>query len=455
MQKGFIFDLNKCTGCNACQIACSIENEVELPFNWRQVNTFNEPKHPDISYFHLSTACHHCIEPPCLKYCPALAISKDQDNGAVLIDQDKCIGCKYCSWVCPYDAPTFNHSKKIMEKCTLCFHRLKEELLPACVTLCPTSALQIGDHQDHSIPDPVAGFTKSDIKPAITFIPLRENQQLPEIDVLPYDDITIQLFRESLKKDNKKEKINSLKEWPLVLFSLLLAFITGSFTASLLKTSSSTNILPLILSLFALGISILHLGKKTRAPRAILNLKNSWLSREIAFFTLFVSLLAIQTIIFSEIKWLGWIAVISGFFALFSLDKVYSVVAVVKKLNYHSADTLLTGLFFASLFSEFKFGIIIFGGIKLVLYLKQFSNRSEDVNILLIISASSRLALGFLFPLIFWYWEIPGAWTVSIILILIAELIDRCEYYDNLKTITPQKQMVMDLEKIINHKDTE
>jgi DMSO reductase iron-sulfur subunit len=254
MQKGFLFDLNKCTGCNACQIACSIENEVEFPMNWRQVNTFNNAKHPEISYFHLSTACNHCLDPPCLKYCPALAISKDQLSGTVIIDQDKCIGCKYCSWVCPYDAPTFNPSKKIMEKCTFCLHRLEENLPPACVTLCPTSALQITDHQEDTLSEQIAGFTKSEIKPAISFIPLRDHEKLPEISELPFDEITIKLFKESLLHDKKKEKISWLAEWPLVIFSILLALIPGIFTAGTLTPENSSNLLPVILGFIGLGV---------------------------------------------------------------------------------------------------------------------------------------------------------------------------------------------------------
>jgi DMSO reductase iron-sulfur subunit len=454
MQKGFLFDLNKCTGCNACQIACSIENEVPLPYNWRQVITYNESRYPEIPVFNLSMACNHCIEPPCLKYCPALAISKDENNGAVLIDEAHCIGCKYCSWVCPYDAPVFNNATGTMEKCTFCIHRLEEDLNPACVTLCPTNALQFSDHTQDLNEKNIPGFTHTEIKPAIQFIPLRKNQEIPAITEVPFDEMIIAQFRASIEIVEKKEKIRCLPELPLVIFSLLIAFITGSLVGQLLRAVNSPRLLPIILGFVGLVISTFHLGKKIKAPRAILNLKNSWLSREIVFFGLLLTLLCTQILFFPEVKWLGWLAVFAGFTTLYALDKVYSVLALITKINYQSANTFLTGLFFAALFSHFLFGIVIFGGIKLILYLKQLSSRSRELNTFKIISASTRLGFGFLVPLLFWIFQIPGSWTIVISLILIGELIDRCEFYENLKIITPEKQMAADLKRELTTKDT-
>ena len=449
MQIGFVFDLNKCTGCNACQIACSLENEVELPLNWRQVRTFNEQKHPEISYFHISTACHHCLDPSCMKYCPVLAIHKDLNTGAVLIENDKCIGCKYCSWVCPYDAPVFNVEKQTMEKCTFCSHRLEENLLPACVSLCPTNALQIADHREDFLQEQIPGFTKSELKPAIELIPLRVNQQLPEISELPFDDKTLTLFRNSLEKNSIKEKIRCLLEWPLVFFSVLIAFITGSYTAGLLLPTGFPKIGYVFLTIIGMGISSVHLGKKFRAQRALLNLRQSWLSREILFYTIFLALLSIQIIFLPQIKWLAWIAAVAGFLTLYAIDNVYTVIATVQKQPYHSANVLLTGLFLSSLLSDFMFGTILFGGIKFLLYIRQSINRITHINGFPILFGFIRVIFGFLIPAIFWLWDITDVFTYSIILILIAELIDRCEFYDSLKIITPAKQMVIDLEMLL------
>ena len=140
-RKSFLFDLNKCVGCHACVVACTIENQTLPETVWRDINSFNPSGNPDIPLFHYSLACNHCDDPPCLKNCPALAYSKDFITGAVIHFANKCIGCKYCTWACPYDAPKFNEKTRIIEKCTFCNHRIEEDLKPACANLCPTGAL--------------------------------------------------------------------------------------------------------------------------------------------------------------------------------------------------------------------------------------------------------------------------------------------------------------------------
>ena len=444
MQKGFIFDINKCTGCNACQIACSLENDVEFPLNWRQVNTYNPIRYPKIPHFHLSVACNHCVDPPCMNYCPALAISKDPVIGTVSIDQNKCIGCQYCSWVCPYDAPQFNSTTRVMEKCTFCSHRLAEDLLPACVALCPTTALQFGDI-DQSPIDKIIGFTRSDIKPAIKIYSLNENQQLPEMQELPFDSSIVDSFRQRLLNLTSKKKITCFSEWPLVLFSLLAAAVISKLTSDILAFNNRSNLLYLIISLSGLGITTLHLGKIFRSPRAILNWRQSWISREIIFYITFIFLLFAFTFIWHDLFWLGWLAVIVGFMMLFSIDKIYAVLPTVKAKRIHSANIVLTGLFFTSLFSGFSFGVIIFGGIKFILYLARLLNIGDKTRIRLL-EGLLRIFCGFIVPASLWFLQMDfNGWYASYILIGFAELIDRCEFYNELEIITPAKQMVIDL----------
>jgi Fe-S-cluster-containing dehydrogenase component len=105
MANSFLFDPNRCTGCGACRLACSIENQLEPERSWRRIDTFNRTRHPGVPLYHLSLACNHCAEPACMFACPALAYSRDEKSGAVLLDEGKCIGCRYCAWACPYDAP--------------------------------------------------------------------------------------------------------------------------------------------------------------------------------------------------------------------------------------------------------------------------------------------------------------------------------------------------------------
>ena len=86
MARGFHFDLNRCTGCEACRLACSIENELPGGESWRRIETFNPRRHPAAPRFHLSLACLHCADPPCLDACPARAYHRDGATGAVLLD---------------------------------------------------------------------------------------------------------------------------------------------------------------------------------------------------------------------------------------------------------------------------------------------------------------------------------------------------------------------------------
>ncbi|HAN79033.1 MAG TPA: 4Fe-4S ferredoxin, partial [Bacteroidales bacterium] len=80
MQYSFVFDTNKCVGCHACAVACSIENGGKAQINWREIQTYNRIKHPDLPLFHFSLACNHCEEAPCMKACPALAYSRNSET---------------------------------------------------------------------------------------------------------------------------------------------------------------------------------------------------------------------------------------------------------------------------------------------------------------------------------------------------------------------------------------
>ena len=115
-QKAFSLDLNRCTGCGACVIACTTENSRRQTLNWREVYTFNEIHLPGVPLFNFSLGCNHCASPACVRACPALAVTKDPHTGAVIINPEHCLGCKYCTWACPYDAPRFNAASGVTEK---------------------------------------------------------------------------------------------------------------------------------------------------------------------------------------------------------------------------------------------------------------------------------------------------------------------------------------------------
>ena len=152
-QYGILIDLKRCIGCHTCTFACKIENDVQ-PGSWIHVKTEGGPHmdtpegiYPNVRMHYLPKTCNHCRRPTCLPVCPTHAIYKRKD-GIVLIDKDKCMGCKLCIEACPYEAPIFNPETSIVEMCTLCSHRIDNGLEPFCVTCCPTRAMEFGDIND-------------------------------------------------------------------------------------------------------------------------------------------------------------------------------------------------------------------------------------------------------------------------------------------------------------------
>lgn len=143
-QIGWYYNENNCVACRACEAACKQEFDLPIGVRRRRVIIREEGKYPNPKVRYLSTACNHCADPACMKACPVDAISKEPQFGAVLIDQAKCNGCKRCAAACPYGAPVFDEKKQKMDKCTLCVHRLKVGLEPACVRSCMGYALWHG-----------------------------------------------------------------------------------------------------------------------------------------------------------------------------------------------------------------------------------------------------------------------------------------------------------------------
>ncbi|WP_124055421.1 DMSO/selenate family reductase complex B subunit [Arcanobacterium ihumii] len=152
---GFFFDQEICTGCKACQIACKDKHDLPVGVNWRRVveytgGTWSENDDtfsPSVFTYYTSVSCNHCENPVCMQVCPTTAMTQRED-GTVYVDQDKCVGCRYCEWACPYSAPQFNAETGHMSKCDLCYDYRSTGQNPACVEACPSRALDWGPIKD-------------------------------------------------------------------------------------------------------------------------------------------------------------------------------------------------------------------------------------------------------------------------------------------------------------------
>jgi Fe-S-cluster-containing dehydrogenase component len=172
-QLGLVIDLDSCVGCQACVTNCKEWNtgghmapltDIE-PYGagadgvwFNRVHTYEHQSNGASRTVHFPRSCLHCQEPACVTVCPTGASYKRTSDGIVLVDEDKCIGCKLCSWACPYGAREFDTEVGVMKKCTLCVDRIYNQNLdeadrvPACVAACPTGARHFGDLGDPASP---------------------------------------------------------------------------------------------------------------------------------------------------------------------------------------------------------------------------------------------------------------------------------------------------------------
>ncbi len=146
---GMVIDLDKCTGCQACSIACKVENDVASGVFWTRVKRMGPVgKFPErLEMFYFPNQCMHCENPSCIEVCPTKATYKT-DDGVVLVDASLCFGCQYCIWACPYEARTLNPDSKVVEKCILCVHKLEQGEQPLCCYTCTTGCRVAGDLND-------------------------------------------------------------------------------------------------------------------------------------------------------------------------------------------------------------------------------------------------------------------------------------------------------------------
>lgn len=144
---GMLIDLSLCVGCNACAVACKQENEVPVTKFNTWVESWDVDDAGTIRRANVPKLCNHCADAPCVKVCPTGASYRSED-GVVLVDEEKCIGCKYCMAACPFQARWVSDETGEVGKCTFCHHRSSNGLLPACVATCITRARYFGDLND-------------------------------------------------------------------------------------------------------------------------------------------------------------------------------------------------------------------------------------------------------------------------------------------------------------------
>ncbi len=165
---GMVIDLKECIGCQACSVSCKVEHGTPPGIFWNRVSEIEEGEFPAVRKYYLPRLCMQCEHPSCVEVCPTGA-SHRREDGLVLVDQTKCIGCKYCMVACPYGARYFNeknrgyfgdgltpyeqqlykeHKTGVVEKCNFCADRLDAGKQPACVATCIARARYFGDLDD-------------------------------------------------------------------------------------------------------------------------------------------------------------------------------------------------------------------------------------------------------------------------------------------------------------------
>ena len=340
-QYAFEVNLDQCSGCKACVVACHTLNGLEEDESWRRVGTltigeYDESKSAGIQ--HVTTACHHCEDPGCLNGCPVKAYDKDPDTGIVRHLDDQCIGCKYCTMMCPYEVPQYSERLGIVRKCDMCHNRLSVGEAPACVQSCPNEAISI-----RLVKKGFRTFTEDD----------RLASGAPVSTITkPTTQYTSSTPKRQALATPQNEGIDSVAEshWPLAVMLVatqvsvgiviaervvaILAAVSGNTVSEELTRYSATT--ALLIGGVGLNIAPLHLGQPLRAWRVFLGLRTSWLSREAVVLGKYMGALSIAV-------GLLWMPMFADYVPSFIVENTPSWAAVATL--YASVFLGLLGLF--------------------------------------------------------------------------------------------------------------
>lgn len=357
MRRGFVFDAALCVSCKACNAACILENGLQP--GTRSIYTWNDSGLPLLSVVSLSMACNHCEKPACADGCPAKAYTIEGD-GVVIHHADLCMGCGYCTWRCPYDAPKINHTLGYIEKCHFCVDRAAEGIEPACVTACPTGALKMSEreHFDGILP---GWFPETGIGPSLI---IKNSDLYTGPEIIPAEtgsddeEETDPDYDEDQGEDQITNPDRIQKEWSLILFSLMVISASALMVFTALIGTVVSGVLPVMLLTGAMAVSVAHLGVPGKAWRALLNIVSSPLSREIAMVG-----------ILTGIAFLNWVApglippiivIIAALLTLISIDLVFFAADRSFNLKLHSGQAFFSGIYAVSWFIKPDYIFLVF-----------------------------------------------------------------------------------------------
>jgi anaerobic dimethyl sulfoxide reductase subunit B (iron-sulfur subunit) len=453
MTYAFTFDSSACSGCKACQEACKDKNNLSVGVMWRRVIEVSGGGWVqdgvawtnNVFAYNLSIACNHCVHPKCAGVCPTDAYVHRAD-GIVYIDLDKCMGCGYCSWACPYNAPRYNFDLGQMAKCNFCFDNIDAGLPPSCVAACPMRVLNFVELDDGRLTvDRGQSSTVHGQWSELWKLPASEHpfplpntsRTEPHLALKPH----VVMGNDLEKKISNYEEIHpkhQKSDMPLVAFTLLTQMAVGMGWALQWMTDAIPLILYLLIGV-CLGIgglfSFAHLGAKRNAWRAPFHLKKSWLSREILFFGLFgTGWLA--GFVLPEMK---WVTASLGFGLIYSMAKVYQLRPMPAwntwrtTVGFFVTAALLGQLLMMTVLQVAGWGIVaVLLMVELGLALSAKEKAHETVHRLRVgLIAGAMLGAGILFvvpnPL--------GVWTSLPILLMVMfeEVLGRLQFYTALE----------------------
>ncbi len=414
-QYAFEVNLDQCTGCKACVVACHNENGLEEDETWRSVGLIHGGSATKPVIQHVTSACHHCLEPACMTGCPVEAYEKDPVTGVVKHLEDQCIGCQYCILKCPYDVPKYNKKKGIVHKCDMCISRLEVGQAPACVRACPNGAIRI------------------------TLVDTQTVRRNPTefVDVPQAPDASYTLPT-TVYKTNKKFPVNmvasedfSLKpehaHMPLVIMLVLTQLSVGAFGVQLLFNHFIPGSLRALLApvhtwmtlsvgAVALLASIFHLGRPQYAYRAVLGLKTSWLSREIVVFCLFALLACIYAFFPTGALAAGVVA--AGLLGVFCSVMVYKDTrrplwdSTLTNFKFFMTTMILGGhaILFVSIAATFNHPV----------FNPVYVMRCAGITLVVLLTLANVIKIG-TEAVLLWYWKTQKATTLKKIAMLMTE----------------------------------